>query len=118
MAEELLMKSRFVSEAALEEKRKQRQSEWERVRQPEDPAECPEEEYDARSLFERLQEQKDKKQAEYDEQFKFKNMVRGLETDEVDFLSEVSKQQELLDRHRIIEDRRAILEYRVSTSCR
>nr|XP_032834922.1 PSME3-interacting protein isoform X3 [Petromyzon marinus] len=112
MAEELLMKSRFVSEAALEEKRKQRQSEWERVRQPEDPVECPEEEYDARSLFERLQEQKDKKQAEYDEQFKFKNMVRGLETDEVDFLSEVSKQQELLDRRRIIEDRRAILEYR------
>ena len=33
--------------------------------------EAPEEEYDARSLFERLQEQKDKKQEEYDEQFKF-----------------------------------------------
>lgn len=33
--------------------------------------EAPEEEYDGRSLFERLQEQKDKKQEEYDEQFKF-----------------------------------------------
>lgn len=33
--------------------------------------EAPEEEYDPRSLFERLQEQKDKKQEEYEEQFKF-----------------------------------------------
>lgn len=35
------------------------------------PKEVPEEEYDPRSLFERLQEQKDKKQEEYEEQFKF-----------------------------------------------
>lgn len=33
--------------------------------------EAPEEAYDPRSLFERLQEQKDKKQEEYEEQFKF-----------------------------------------------
>lgn len=33
--------------------------------------EAPEEEYDPRSLFDRLQEQKDKKQEEYEEQFKF-----------------------------------------------
>lgn len=35
------------------------------------PEEVPEEEYDPRSLYERLQEQKDKKQEEYEEQFKF-----------------------------------------------
>lgn len=35
------------------------------------PSECPEEEYDPRSLFDKLQEQKEAKQAEYDEQFKF-----------------------------------------------
>lgn len=35
------------------------------------PEEVPEEEYDPRSLFEKLQEQKDKKQEEYEEQFKF-----------------------------------------------
>lgn len=34
--------------------------------------EVPEEEYDPRSLFERLQEQKDKKQEEFEEQFKFR----------------------------------------------
>ncbi|XP_014004491.1 PSME3-interacting protein isoform X2 [Salmo salar] len=63
---------KFVSETVIEEKRKQIQEEWEKVRKPEDPEEAPEEEYDGRSLFERLQEQKDKKQEEYDEQFKFK----------------------------------------------
>ena len=33
--------------------------------------ERPEEEYDARTLYERLKEQKDKKQEEWEEQFKF-----------------------------------------------
>uniref|UniRef100_A0AAY4DLF6 FAM192A/Fyv6 N-terminal domain-containing protein n=1 Tax=Denticeps clupeoides TaxID=299321 RepID=A0AAY4DLF6_9TELE len=62
---------KFVSESELEEKRKKRQEEWEKVRKPDDPEEVPEEEYDPRSLFERLQEQKDKKQEEFEEQFKF-----------------------------------------------
>uniref|UniRef100_A0A2K6RLW0 FAM192A/Fyv6 N-terminal domain-containing protein n=1 Tax=Rhinopithecus roxellana TaxID=61622 RepID=A0A2K6RLW0_RHIRO len=54
----LIIKKRFVSEAELDE--------W--------------------SLYERLQEQKDKKQQEYEEQFKLKNMVRGLDEDETNFL--------------------------------
>ncbi|XP_023285974.1 protein FAM192A-like [Seriola lalandi dorsalis] len=62
---------KFVSESELDERRKKRQEEWEKVRKPDDPEEAPEEEYDPRSLFERLQEQKDKKQEEYEEQFKF-----------------------------------------------
>ncbi|TRY82860.1 hypothetical protein DNTS_022068 [Danionella cerebrum] len=37
--------------------------------------EAPEEEYDPRSLFERLQEQKDKKQEEFEEQFKFRGLA-------------------------------------------
>ncbi|ELW66190.1 Protein FAM192A [Tupaia chinensis] len=69
----LVIKKRFVSEAELDERRKRRQEEWEKVRKPEDPEECPEEVYDPRSLYERLQEQKDRKQQEYEEQFKFKN---------------------------------------------
>ena len=48
--------SNFVSEADLEEARKNRQAEWERVRKADDPEEAPEEEYDHRSLFERLEE--------------------------------------------------------------
>uniref|UniRef100_A0AAY4DI46 FAM192A/Fyv6 N-terminal domain-containing protein n=1 Tax=Denticeps clupeoides TaxID=299321 RepID=A0AAY4DI46_9TELE len=95
---------KFVSESELEEKRKKRQEEWEKVRKPDDPEEVPEEEYDPRSLFERLQEQKDKKQEEFEEQFKFKNMVRGLDEDETSFLDEVSRQQVLVEKQRRDED--------------
>ncbi|XP_073328410.1 PSME3-interacting protein [Pagrus major] len=103
---------KFVSESELDEKRKKRQEEWEKVRKPEDPEEAPEEEYDPRSLFERLQEQKDKKQDEYEEQFKFRNMVRGLDEDESSFLDEVSRQQCLVEKQRRDEEKQELLEYR------
>ncbi|XP_045893084.1 PSME3-interacting protein isoform X1 [Micropterus dolomieu] len=103
---------KFVSEAELEEKRKKRQEEWEKVRKPDDPEDAPEEAYDPRSLFERLQEQKDKKQDEYEEQFKFRNMVRGLNEDESSFLDEVSRQQCLVEKQRRDEEKQELLEYR------
>ncbi|KAM9753131.1 PSME3-interacting protein [Menidia menidia] len=105
---------KFVSESELDEKRKKRQEEWEKVRKPEDPEEAPEEEYDPRSLFERLQEQKDKKQQEFEEQFKFRNMVRGLDEDESSFLDEVSRQQSLVEKQRRDEEKKELLEYRIS----
>ena len=37
------MASGFISENVLEEKRRQRQEEWEKVRKPEDPEKAPEE---------------------------------------------------------------------------
>ncbi|KAF6718878.1 Protein FAM192A [Oryzias melastigma] len=103
---------KFVSETELDEKRKKRQEEWEKVRKPEDPEEVPEEAYDPRSLFERLQEQKDKKQQEFEEQFKFRNMVRGLDEDESSFLDEVSRQQCLVEKQRRDEEKQELLEYR------
>ncbi|GAB1293488.1 PSME3-interacting protein [Apodemus speciosus] len=112
----LVIKKRFVSEAELDERRKRRQEEWEKVRKPEDPEECPEEAYDPRSLYERLQEQKDRKQQEYEEQFKFKNMVRGLDEDETNFLDEVSRQQELIEKQRREEELEELKEYRNSES--
>nr|KAF6285627.1 hypothetical protein mMyoMyo1_004853 [Myotis myotis] len=110
----LVIKKRFVTEAELDERRKRRQEEWEKVRKPEDPEECPEEVYDPRSLYERLQEQKDRKQQEYEEQFKFKNMVRGLDEDETNFLDEVSRQQELIEKQRREEELKELKEYRIS----
>ncbi|XP_008573297.1 PREDICTED: protein FAM192A, partial [Galeopterus variegatus] len=110
----LIIKKRFISEAELDERRKRRQEEWEKVRKPEDPEECPEEVYDPRSLYERLQEQKDRKQQEYEEQFKFKNMVRGLDEDETNFLDEVSRQQELIEKQRREEELKELKEYRSS----
>ncbi|KAK3548841.1 hypothetical protein QTP70_020721 [Hemibagrus guttatus] len=75
MADGVDLSRKFVTESELEEKRKRRQEEWEKVRKPDDPEEVPEEEYDPRSLFEKLQEQKDKKQEEYEEQFKFRDQT-------------------------------------------
>ncbi|XP_076849752.1 PSME3-interacting protein isoform X2 [Brachyhypopomus gauderio] len=112
MADGVDLSRKFVSESELEERRKKRQEEWEKVRKPDDPEEVPEEEYDSRSLFERLQEQKDKKQEEFEEQFKFKNMVRGLDEDETSFLDEVSRQQSLVEKQRRDEERQEIKEYR------
>ncbi|XP_035498042.1 PSME3-interacting protein isoform X1 [Scophthalmus maximus] len=103
---------KFVSETELDEKRKKRQEEWEKVRKPDDPEEAPEEAYDSRSLFERLQEQKDKKQEEFEEQLKFRNMVRGLDEDESSFLDEVSRQQCLVEKQRRDEEKQELLEYR------
>ncbi|XP_072925945.1 PSME3-interacting protein [Hemitrygon akajei] len=106
------IKKRFVTEAELEEKRRVRQEEWEKVRKPDDPEECPEEVYDPRSLYERLQEQKEKKQSEFEEQFKFKNMVRGLDEDETNYLDEVSRQRLFLEKQRRDEDDKELKEYR------
>ena len=46
---------RFESERSIEEKRQIRQSEWERVRKPEDPLQAPEAPICNKSLFEQLQ---------------------------------------------------------------
>ncbi|XP_060733976.1 PSME3-interacting protein isoform X2 [Tachysurus vachellii] len=112
MADGVDLSRKFVSESEIEEKRKKRQEEWEKVRKPDDPETVPEEEYDPRSLFEKLQEQKDKKQEEYEEQFKFKNMVKGLDEDEAHFLDEVSRQQCLVEKQRRDEEKQELQEYR------
>ena len=83
------MASGFVTETEIAERKKVRQEEWERVRKPEDPEAAPEEPVDNRSLWERLEEQKQKKQMDWDEEHKFKNQFRGLNDDEVDFLDKV-----------------------------
>ncbi|XP_045605371.1 PSME3-interacting protein [Procambarus clarkii] len=111
------MSSGFISEKDVEERRRIRQENWEKTREENDPEEAPEEPPpDPRPLFERLQEQRQKKQEEYDEAHKFKNMVRGLEDDEVDFL-------ELVDRSKLQEEIRvrteentAMAEYRKKVS--
>lgn len=64
------MSSGFVTESEAAEARQRRQEEWERVRQPEDPMERPEEPYDGRSLYDRLKEQKTKKDMEFEEAHK------------------------------------------------
>ncbi|ALC41049.1 CG14480 [Drosophila busckii] len=87
------MSSGFVTESEAAEARQRRQEEWERVRQPDDPLERPEQPYDGRSLYDRLKEQKNKKDMEYEEAHKLKNLIRGLDDDEVQFLELVDAQK-------------------------
>ncbi|XP_015433857.1 PREDICTED: protein FAM192A [Dufourea novaeangliae] len=97
------MSSGFISEAEITEQRRLRQQEWERVRTADQPLEAPEEPYDSRSLYERLQEQKTKRDTEYEEAHKLKNMIKGLDDDEVEFL-------DLVDRTKLEEERKKNLE--------
>lgn len=97
------MSSGFVTETELAEARRIRQEEWEKVRTADQPEEAPEEEYDCRSLYERLQEQKQKKDLEFEEAHKLKNMIKGLDDDEVEFL-------DLVDQNKMNAERKAQLE--------
>ena len=85
--------------------------EWERVRKPEDPMVAPEEPVDSRSLFERLEEQRVKKQDEWDEEHKFKNQFRGLDDEEVDFLDRVDDVRTENERQRYLDEKRELDEY-------
>ncbi|XP_071784874.1 PSME3-interacting protein-like [Asterias amurensis] len=105
----------FVSEAEIDEKRKKRQEEWEKVRTEDQPQECPEEDTDMRCLYDKLQEQNDKKQEDFEEQFKFKNMVRGIDEEESKFLDEVADRQMELETRRWKEENEMVAEIKQYT---
>lgn len=48
---------------------------------------------DNRSLYERLQEQRDKKQEAYDESMKFSNQIACLDEDDIEYLEDLKKQK-------------------------
>ncbi|XP_049790032.1 PSME3-interacting protein isoform X3 [Schistocerca nitens] len=106
------MSSGFISEAELAERRRIRQEQWDKVRKPGQPEECPEEEYDPRSLFERLQEQKQKRELEYEEAHRLKNMIKGLDDDEIEFLDLVDRTKLEAERLKSQEEAREIRDFR------
>ncbi|XP_046843195.1 PSME3-interacting protein-like [Xenia sp. Carnegie-2017] len=65
----------FVTEEEAQDAKEKRQKEWERVRKPDDPLECPD--VQPKSLFEQLQAQKEKAQQEHDEKYDIKKMFQG-----------------------------------------
>merc|ERR1712183_46823 len=105
------MSSGFVTETELEEKKRVRQEEWGRVRKPEDPETAPEEPVDNRSLWERLNEQKQKKQDDWDEEHKFKNQFRGLNDEEVDFLDKIDNARADVERKKFLEEQQELEEF-------
>ncbi|XP_041375389.1 PSME3-interacting protein-like isoform X2 [Gigantopelta aegis] len=100
----------FESQGEIDEKKRQRQEEWEKVRKADDPLECPEEE--KRSLFEQLQAAKDAKEQEYEDEHRLRNSVKGLEEDEVGFLNFVSKRQMEIEKERKSEEDSVLREMR------
>lgn len=106
------MSSGFISETEAADLRKKRQEEWERVRKPSDPVVRPEEPYDNRSLYEKLQEQKQKKDLEYEEAHKLKNLIKGLDDDEIEFLDLVDRTKLAADRKKEIEEEQELKDYR------
>ena len=59
----------FVTEDKIEEERKRRQAEWERVRKPSDPIEAPADTFDNRTLYDKLKEQHEIKKKTFEDQF-------------------------------------------------
>jgi len=106
------MSSGFISENEIAEKRRARQEEWEKVRTADQPLEVPEEEYDHRSLFERLQEQKQRKEFEFEEAHRLKNMIKGLDDDEIEFLDLVDRSKLEEERKKSIEEAREMADFR------
>ncbi|KAF5304682.1 hypothetical protein FQA39_LY09459 [Lamprigera yunnana] len=106
------MSSGFITENEIAEARKKKQEEWERVRKADDPIEAPEQPYDPRSLYERLQEQKQRKELEYEEAHKLKNMIKGLDDDEIEFLDLVDRTKIAADRRKNLEEERELSDYR------
>ncbi|OQV22330.1 hypothetical protein BV898_03828 [Hypsibius exemplaris] len=107
------MKS-FVTESELEEKRQVRQAEWEKVRKADQPLECPEIPLDNRTLFDRLREQKLKDEEEKEEAKKMKNFVRGLESDEVEFLDYVDDIYTKRERDKLEQERAVLKEFKIT----
>eukprot|EP01137_Pigoraptor_chileana_P004577 Opistho-2@46401 len=59
------------------------------------------EKIDTRPLFEQLQEQKDKKQSEFEEKLMFKNQIyNGLDEDEYSFINSVQQKREIAENER------------------
>ncbi|GAA5914924.1 PSME3-interacting protein [Sporobolomyces salmoneus] len=102
--------SRFVSSTDLEAAAAKRKEEWAaayaRIGQEPPKQEETEGGYDPRSLWEKLQENKSKKQEAFEEQLKFKNHFRALDEEEISFLDSMidENNEEEVERQKIIRD--------------
>ncbi|KAG0197799.1 hypothetical protein BGX28_008706, partial [Mortierella sp. GBA30] len=80
---------------SIEEARKARQEEWKKAYEnKENPPPLQEEApYDPRTLYERLQEQKQKKDDAFAEATKFGNLIHRIDNDEFDFLNTLESEE-------------------------
>ncbi|KAK4053005.1 hypothetical protein OIO90_004129 [Microbotryomycetes sp. JL221] len=114
--------SRFVSSKTLEEAKLKREQDWkaayERIGQQPPEPQGQDEPYDGRSLYEKLQEQKNKKQEAFDEQLKFKNHFRALDADEIDFLDSLVEDDNEEEKRKQAEIKQELSEFRKAVTSR
>lgn len=108
--------SRFVSQGQLTEAQKKREQDlkdaYARIGQEPPPGAKAEEEYDPRTLYEKLQANKDAKQEKHDETWKLSNQFRGIDEGESEFLAEVAKEKRDEERKKRQEEREQLEAFR------
>jgi hypothetical protein len=109
--------SRFVSETQLTEAQKKREEDiraaYARIgRSPPPDALQSQEEYDPRTLYDKLKANTDAKQEQFEEKMKLSNQFRGIDDAESQFLAEVAKEKREEQRKREEETRRELEEFR------
>ncbi|KAJ2780472.1 hypothetical protein GGI15_003529 [Coemansia interrupta] len=97
--------SRFISEEDIEEARKEREAAWKKAYESadHDPSSitAPDPAYDPRTLYERLQEQRQRKEEMLAESRRFSSRIRKLDEDETEFLEVAEdREQEKIDEQR------------------
>ncbi|XP_019869757.2 PSME3-interacting protein isoform X2 [Aethina tumida] len=107
----LTSSSGFITETEAAATRQRRQQEWERVRKATDPLKRPEDS-DGRSLYQKLQDQKRKREFEFYESRRLKNMIKGLDDDEIEFLDLVDRSKMEADRKKELEEEQELNDYR------
>ncbi|CAI2162360.1 12235_t:CDS:2 [Funneliformis geosporum] len=99
------MESKFISSKEIEEARLKRQEEWkkafERINEKPPPIE---EDYDPRTLYERLQEQKMKKEEAFQEMNRYSNLIHRLDEDEIEFLATVESEERVKELEKMKKD--------------
>ncbi|KAF9209066.1 hypothetical protein BGZ49_006475 [Haplosporangium sp. Z 27] len=101
---------------SIEEARKNRQEEWKKAYEnKENPPPLQEEEtYDPRTLFERLQEQKQKKADAFAEATKFGNLIHKIDNDEFDFLRNLEDEEAEKKRQRDEQEQEELKKFRMN----
>ncbi|RKP22764.1 NEFA-interacting nuclear protein NIP30 [Syncephalis pseudoplumigaleata] len=100
------MKRSFVSQDTLDEQRRAREEEWRKVHAKEGEAPPMEEApYDPRPLYEKLQEQKQKKEDAFQEATRLANLVHRLDDDEIDFLQTIQSEEKAREKSKLEQER-------------
>lgn len=109
--------SRFVSSTELTEAQKKREQDlkeaYARIGQEPPPSSSTQaEEYDPRSLYERLKANSDAKQEKFDEQWKLSNQFRGIDEGESSFLADIARGKREEERRKKEEELKELEEFR------